>query len=304
LTVPSPPSRGILYIASGPNFRDEAIISARSIKAVWPDMQLAIITDQPVETGVFDVVQIAAMQGDNIDKVRNISLSPFERTILLDSDTYCLQPFPELFDLLDHFQLAAAFDIGRFTERWESSIGWHVFIQTDGVPECFIELNTGVIAFRREPEVLQVFDQWLKACLDARRAAIPYRQDQPAFRQDIYNSGLRIATLPSEYCFRLHTPDLARTAVKILHGRWTYSDLGPEREAVLARLGRLINRIMDTRILVHAFGIISGHGPYCIPLDEQCEQRELVYKEPAPPPRFGRLGKLLMRWLVPEQRRE
>ena len=300
--MPSPPSRGILYIASGPNFRAEAIISARSIKAVWPDMQFAIITDQPVETGVFDVVQIAAMQGDNIDKVRNISLSPFERTILLDSDTYYLQPFPELFDLLDHFQLAAAFDISRFSERWESSIGRHVFIQTDGVPECFIELNTGVIAFRREPEVLQVFEQWLKACLDTRRAAIPYGQDQPAFRKVIYNSGLRIATLPSEYCFRLHTPDFARTAVKILHGRWTYSDLGPERGAVLARLGRLINRTMGTRILVHAFGIISGHGPYCIPLNEQHEQLELVYKEPAPPPRFGHLGKLLMRWLVPEQR--
>jgi hypothetical protein len=303
LIVPSAPSRGILYIASGSNFRDEAIISARSIKAVWPDVQLAIITDQPFDAGVFDVVQIAAMQGGNIDKVRNISLSPFERTILLDSDTYCLQPFPELFDLLDHFQLAAAFDIGRFSERWEPSIGRRVFIQSDGVPECFIEFNTGVIVFRREPEVLQVFDQWLQACIDARRAAIPFAQDQPAFRKVIYDSGLRIATLPSEYCFRLHTPDLARTAVKILHGRWAYSDLGPDQEAVLARLGRLVNRILDTRVLVHAFGIISGHGPYCIPLNEQHEQLELVYKEPAPPARFGRLGELLMRFLVPEQRR-
>lgn len=279
-----PANRGILYIASGTNYRDEAIISARSVKAAWPDVPIAIITDQPLEAGIFDIVQITALQGDNIDKVRNVSRSPFERTILLDTDTYCLQPFPELFDLLERFQLAAALDISRFSERWDPSTGRHVFIQGDGVPECFIELNTGVIAFRNEPDVLQVFDQWLKACLAARGAADPYAQDQPSFRKVIYNSGLRIATLPSEYCFRLHTPDYARTAVKILHGRWSYSNLGSEPGAVLARLGRLINKSLGTRILVHAFGIIAGHGPYCIPLNEQHEQLELVFKEPPPAP--------------------
>jgi hypothetical protein len=288
------PSRGILYVASGTKYRDEAIISARSIKAVWPDVPLAIITDHPVDTDIFDIVQIAAMQGDNIDKVRNISRSPFfERTILLDTDTYCLLPFPELFDLLDQFQLAAALDVSRFSERWEPLTGKHVFIETEGVPQCFIEFNTGVIAFRNEADVLGVFEQWLAACLDSRRAAIPHGQDQPSFRKVIYNSRLRIATLPSEYCFRLHTPDYARTAVKILHGRWTYSNLGPEPEGVNARLGRVINKTLGTRTLVHAFGIIFGHGPYCIPLNGQHEQLELVYKEePVQPPRFACLRRL------------
>jgi hypothetical protein len=297
LSVPSSPSRGILYVASGAKFRDEALVSARSIKSAWPDVSLAIITDQPVDTGIFDIVRIVPMPGDNIEKVRHIAQSPFDRTILLDTDTYCLGAFPELFDLLDRFQLAAALDIGRFSERWDASAGAHVFIQAHGVPECFTELNAGVIAFRNEPDVLQMFDQWLKACLDARRAAIPHRQDQPSFREVIYESDLRIATLPSEYCFRIHTPDYARGVVKILHGRWNYSDLGTEPEAVLARLGRLINKTLGPRVLVHAFGIISGHGPYCIPLREQHgEEREMVYKEP-PPRRFGRLRRFLRRLL-------
>ena len=92
-----------------------------------------------------------SMQGNNIDKVRHIALSPFQRTILLDTDTYCLHPFPEIFDLLDHFQIAAPMDNGRFSERWDPSAKTHVFIHPDGVPECFPEFNTGVIGFCREP---------------------------------------------------------------------------------------------------------------------------------------------------------
>lgn len=263
-------------MASGAKFQAEAKVSAHSIKAVWPDVPLAIITDQPVEPGLFDVVQIVPMQGNNIDKVKNISGSPFERTILLDTDTYCLLPFPELFDLLDHFQLAAAFDIGRFSERWDPLVGKHVFIEREGVPECFIELNTGVIAFRREPDVMEVFDQWLKACLEARRETDAHTQDQPSFRKVIYSSRLRIATLPSEYCFRLHSPDSARTAVKILHGRWSYDDLGPDPKGVFAKLGRLINKSSGSRTLVHALGIICGHGPDCIPLRDEREQVRLI----------------------------
>jgi hypothetical protein len=273
-------SRGILYVASGEKFQNEAIISARSIKAVWPNVPLAIITDHPFDVDIFDVVQIGSMQGNNIDKVRHIALSPFQRTILLDTDTYCLHPFPEIFDLLDHFQIAAPMDNGRFSERWDPSAKTHVFIHPDGVPECFPEFNTGVVAFRREPAVLQMFDCWLKSCLDAREGPVQHRQDQPSFRMVIYNSDIRIATLPSEYCFRLHAPDYTRNAVKILHGRWTYSDLGSAPETVLAKLGQRINKTLGPRVLVHAFGIISGHGPYCIPLDDQHEERELVYKVP------------------------
>jgi hypothetical protein len=295
------PSRGILYVASGAKFRDEALVSARSIKTAWPDVQLAIITDQPVDAGIFDTVRIVPLQGDNIDKVRYISQTPFERTILLDTDTYCLGAFPELFDLLDRFQLAAALDIGRFSESWDVSAGANVFIRANGVSECFTELNTGVIAFRSDPDVMQVFDQWLSACLGARQAATPHGQDQPSFRKVIYDSDIRIATLPSEYCFRVHTPDYARGAVKILHGRWSYSDLGAEPDAVFARLGKLLNKTLGPRVLVHAFGIISGHGPYCIPLREQHgEERELIYKE-SPPRRFGRLRKFLG-WLLSSHR--
>src|SRR4029077_5076179 len=100
---------------------------------------------------------------------------------------------------------------------------------------------------------MQVFDRCWRACLGARQAATPHGQDQPSFRKVIYDSDIRIATLPSEYCFRVHAPDYATPAVKTLHARWSSSDLGAEPDAVLARLGSLLNKTLGPRVLVHAF---------------------------------------------------
>jgi hypothetical protein len=37
--------RGILYIATGPSFLIEAVGSAQSVRAAWPDISLALIAD-------------------------------------------------------------------------------------------------------------------------------------------------------------------------------------------------------------------------------------------------------------------
>ena len=110
-------SRRILYIATGEAFRREAMTSARSIKAVWPDMPTALFCDGPVDADCFDLIEIIEAEGDNIDKVRHIARSPFERTIFLDTDTFCLQAFPEMLDLLDCHDLVITHESGRFSTR-------------------------------------------------------------------------------------------------------------------------------------------------------------------------------------------
>jgi hypothetical protein len=273
--MPTDLSRGILYVATGAAFQAEAIVSARSVKAVWPDVPIAVITDGPIDAACFDIVQIVAVEGNNIDRVRYIAQSPFERTITLDSDTYCLQAFPEVFDLLDRYQLAAAHESGRFATRWDPATGTEVFIRAKDVPECFPELNTGVVAFRRHPDVLAVFDRWLAACRNVRQAPVPHTQDQPSFRQVVYDSDLRVAVLPPEYNFRLVCPGYARNAIKIIHGRWKYGGLGGTSAEVYAALGRAFNANVGPRVFVHAFGMICGHGPSVIPLDDPGRGREL-----------------------------
>jgi hypothetical protein len=266
-------TRGILYVATGPACRAEAAFSARSVKLVWPDMPIAIVTDGPVESAWFDRIDVIPAESDNIAKVRHITGSPFERTLLLDTDTYCLAPFPELFDLLDHFDLAAAHEAGRFSTRSEA--GNEVYIQAPDIPDCFPELNSGVIAFRREPHVLQVFERWLALVERARAAPVPHTQDQPSFRRAVYESDLRIAVLPPEYNFRLVISGFARGPIKLIHGRWRYGPIGKSPEEIFAVLARTFNENLSSRVFVHAFGMICGHGPFAIAFDDPKRTCEL-----------------------------
>ena len=268
--------RGILYLASGAVCRAEAVVSARSVKAAWPGIAIAIVTDDRVEADCFDRVEIVPAENDNLIKVRYLAQSPFERTILLDADTYCLAPFPEVFDLLDRFDLAAAHEAGRFATRWVD--GSEQFIRAPDVPECFPELNTGVLAFRRQANVLKLIERWLALAEEARAAPVPHTKDQPAFRRAIYESDVRVAVLPPEYNFRLICPGFARGLIKLIHGRWTYGRLDGTPEEVLAALARTFNANLGPRTFVHAFGMICGHGPFAIAYDDPertCELGEV-----------------------------
>jgi hypothetical protein len=268
--------RGVLYLASGAACRAEAALSARSVKAAWPATPVAIITDAPPDGDCFDHVQIVAAEDDNLFKVRHLARSPFERTLMLDSDTYCVEPLPEVFDLLDRFDLAAAHEAGRFATRWEE--GREVSIRAPDVPDCVPEFNTGVIAFRREPRVLQLFERWLKLAEEARGACVPHTQDQPTFRRAVYQSDLRVAVLPPEYNFRLIIPGFARGAIKLIHGRWKYRPIGKAPDEVFATLAQTFNENLGPRVFVHAFGMICGHGPFAIAYDDPkrtCELGEI-----------------------------
>jgi hypothetical protein len=274
-------ARGILYVATGPICRAEAAVSARSVKQVWPDIPIAIATDGPVESAWFDRIDVIPVEPDNIAKVRHVARSPFERTLLLDTDTYCLAPVPELFDLLDHFDLAAAHEAGRFSTRWEADT--EVFIQAPDIPKSFPELNSGVVAFRRQPNVLKVFERWLALVEQARAAPVPHTQDQPAFRRAVYESDLRFAVLPPEYNFRLIISGFARGPIKLIHGRWRYGPIGETPEEIFAVLERTFNENVGPRVFVHAFGMICGHGPFAIAFDDPkrtCELGELRLEVP------------------------
>jgi uncharacterized coiled-coil protein SlyX len=267
-------ARGIFYVATGPICRAEAAVSARSVKQVWPDIPIAIMTDGPAESALFDLVDIIPAEPDNIAKVRHVTRSPFESTLLLDTDTYCLAPLPELFDLLDHFDLAAAHEAGRFSTRWEA--GTEVFIQAPDIPKSFPELNSGVVAFRRQPNVLKVFERWLALAEEARAAPVPHTQDQPAFRRAVYESDLRIAVLPPEYNFRLIISGFARGPIKLIHGRWRYGPIGKTPKESFAVLERTFNENVGPRVFVHAFGMICGHGPFAIAFDDPKRTCELA----------------------------
>jgi len=209
--------RGILYFATGAKYIAEAAASAQSAKKLMPAVPIALVTDEAQAPAPFDrTIRIPGGEYPLLVKVRSLGLTPFRRTVFLDSDTFVARPIEELFDLLDAFDIAAAHAPLRLsTFRFKEQ---EIFL--GGVPTCFPEYNTGVVAYRADPEVLKALAAW--AALYEKQLAgslKPWTWDQLSFRETIYKSGLKLATLSNEYNYRLPFPQVTCGPVKVLHGR-------------------------------------------------------------------------------------
>lgn len=261
---------GIHYIVAGPKYTEEAIISAKSARKHMPDIGLAISTTEPVPQDLFDIVEVVTPpefsneeitseslpegkipdwipESDHLTpslyrwrktlKPRLIQNIPFEKTFYLDSDTYFCAPIYDVFQLLDKFQVAVT--------HAEARIGRAI----DSIPSSFPEMGGGAIAYRRCPGVANLFARWHELYLED-LAASPYwfRADQPTLRQSLYESELRIATLPPEYNCRFPYPFFACGRIKILHG---HHDNFPALDA-------LLNASEDMRVIVGANYVITN----------------------------------------------
>lgn len=240
--------RGILYIATGRRHVGEMLASARSVRRHLPGVPIVVYTDQAdLPGGVFDEIRrIEEPRHSFIDKIAPLCETPFERTIFLDTDTLACAPFDDLFTLLDRFELAAAHAPYRHDRPFVT-------------PNCFAELNTGVLAYRRSPEMVAMFRDWLRLYQEEVAATGRMDSDQPAFREALYRSSLSVYVLPAEYNLRTVMPAaVGRCKVRIIHGR------GPDMEA----LERWVNASHRIRLFLPSvlqfcpdhFGILSGPG--------------------------------------------
>jgi hypothetical protein len=214
------PSRGIIYIVTGKKFVEEACRSAASVKQCMSDIPITICSDVPLNSSLFDqVMPIANPMYGLEDKILNIAKSPYQETLFLDSDTYMADDSRELFLLLERFDFAAVHSSCRAQ------------YQVSEVPACFPEFNMGVLLFRKSDHMESLLERWIQiyredgvesltwqlpGVANWYRHALP---DQPSFRRAIYESSLRIATLPPEYNCRFPFPGFVQAKVKIIHGR-------------------------------------------------------------------------------------
>ncbi len=227
--------RGVVYIATGQKFVDEALISARSVRKKMAALSIALFTDlEHLVADPPDPVNAVFLMRDVrkscLDKMYPLLDTPFERTLFLDTDTYVCDRVDELFEILDHYDIAIAHPPYR--------VQYHI----DGIPECFPEPNTGVIAFRRSPEALQAIGQW-PVEYERQQASEPKpHHDQHSLRAALYRSEARVLILPHEYNFRNIGPNFAGkgSKVKIIHGR----------HASFERLEKRLNSSLDYRVFL------------------------------------------------------
>lgn len=232
-------SRGVVYVATGSKFVDEALISIRSVKKQMPDLSVSLFTDlhefvSMPPAGVDSVFLLTEVTQSCLDKMYPLVESPYEKTLFLDTDTYMCDRVDELFEVLEKYDIAAAHPPFR------------VQYEIPDIPECFPEPNTGVILFKKSPGAFDVLHRWPEEYKSQIASECKPHHDQHSFRAALYHSTAHFLVLPHEYNFRSIGPNFAGkgSKVKIIHGRHA------SFEKVAARL----NANLDYRVFLdHPF---------------------------------------------------
>lgn len=225
---------GVIYNVSGEGYRKLAIQSAQSLKRHNENLHVTLFTDEFVDADVFDnqllVESPIRSMGDSI-----LSEAHFEynRTLYLDADTYVSGNLDDIFELLDQFDIAIAQNRSR--SRWTKPI---YSKNPLNIPESFPEYNSGVIAYKNNPDVGTLFENWNQFYHDME---LDFPSNQPALRYALYSTNIDIGTLPPEYNFMFHKLGYACGKVKIFHQG--PSELDPQIFA------KDFNQCYDSRVL-------------------------------------------------------
>ncbi|MBE2283720.1 MAG: hypothetical protein IAE77_09720 [Prosthecobacter sp.] len=220
----TPTEHGVLYVAYGQRHLAEAIHSCGSLRRVHAEIPVHLVTS----------AEDLATRGDELhahfgscsvhpdirrtfrDKIIGMQMSPFPRTLYLDSDTELLGRVDDVFDILGKFEFAYCRDTVRYA------------MPAPEVPPIFSEPNGGVLAYRRCPAVEALLTRWLQIN-DSEEAAYKKAHgprsvyvDQGALRIALYESDVRQYVFGSEYNLRAYALWYAGARVRILHAREPY----------------------------------------------------------------------------------
>ncbi|QDY68394.1 putative nucleotide-diphospho-sugar transferase [Qingshengfaniella alkalisoli] len=188
-----PEACGVVFAVSGKRYLTVAEQAARSVRKSNPELAIDIFTDSDVEPGLFDAVHMLEKSWFR-PKFESMIRSRFDKTIYLDADLVVVADISDVFEVLDHFDIAAAHVQNR-NQNFARQV-WNVEI-----PNAFPQINGGVIGVRKTPETTA----FLMHCRDVMTEE-GLKRDQPVFREMLWKSDLRLAILPPEYNVRVPNP--------------------------------------------------------------------------------------------------
>ena len=206
---------GIVYAATGPKFVEECRRSIQSLISIHSQIAISVFTDD--STAFSDLRNRHSLKDHLLrspkksfeDKICALTESPYEKTLFLDCDTLVFSNPAKIFDLLENFDLAVCME--TYKPHYSHT-----------VPEVFPEFNTGVMALRTGSiQVKNFLVNWLELYREQRKSRRDIKHDQPAFREALYYSQLRISPLPSDWNFFICHPAILNAGenIKILHTR-------------------------------------------------------------------------------------
>jgi hypothetical protein len=194
-------------VAVGRRYVEESTVSAASVRKTNPGLPIYLLTDTaPANQELWDkVIFITATMPGSAMKL-HMDQAPWERCLFLDTDTLIVGSLEPAFALLDRFELAAM----------QHSGGHHYKIA--GLPDSFPEFNSGVIAWRRNDRVGAFFARWRELYTQMMEPN-GRTWDQKSLRVALYESDLRITSLPHGYNLMPYFPSILENEAVVLHGR-------------------------------------------------------------------------------------
>ena len=212
---------GILYVATGVRYLEEAAQNARAGRSHVGGRPIAVMTDDVEaarELGCFDLcLPHPDPRRSYRDKIPPLIDPPFERTLFLDTDARIIAAVDELFAMVEYQDLLAAHAPVRCPSGWGDRT----------VPGNFSELNSGVLVLRRGARQKALVSRWLELYDE-----VGQDWDQATLRSACWShlpNGLRIGILPPEANLRTTKPWVAGKglSVTILHGRVPSEEWAP-----------------------------------------------------------------------------
>lgn len=190
--------KGILYIAFGHSFTQEAITSLMSLRRYMKDVPVCFMTDRCED--------ILSLKDDNIipiqiqpqhirSKVDFVYYTPFKKTLYLDSDTLIVRDISDIFETLGRFDVAVTHDYARKRLKYAKLIP-----EYEKIPYAFSEVNGGVFGYNSNEATHKFLSLW-------KHYFYKYFQqtngwDQVSLRIALWESGVQLYHMPFEYNIR------------------------------------------------------------------------------------------------------
>lgn len=198
-------TQAVFWIVSGDRYIVEARQSARTVARQMPDVLRILFTPDRhfiADRREFSAIYALPSRKSEywyLDCTRYLGIATglleregIEELVYLDSDTWVCNPFPEVYELLERFNLVGAHAPGRKTCNTVNSI-----------PISFPELNVGVLGIRNITETGYFIDAWYKQY--EAHVDIYGNNDQGSLRETLWEYSNY--TCPTEFSFYVLPPE-------------------------------------------------------------------------------------------------
>jgi hypothetical protein len=225
-----------IWIVDTERYLKQAHVSAASVERQMPRLGRIIRTPETRAHSEW-FIESTRLLCELLDEI------PADSHVLrLDCDTYMVEPVPELFEMLDRFDMVAAHAPGIATTP-----------TVKHVPRAFPEINMGMIAMRNNQRVRQL---WEAVYARQRAHVTTYgNNDQAPLREELWTnpSQISLGLTTWEYNCRFGIGTFLRDPVKILHG---YADDAAGYETIAAGLNQHFGKLRQTA--EHLLAVLAG----------------------------------------------